>query len=166
MTGRLILVHGASSAGKSTLCRAAQQVLPSPFLYHSADLYFRDALPPGWHEVRDAFFAAFHRTYRVFSEQGVDVISDYIVETPQGFADLTTALQGIDVFWVGLHAPLAVLEQRERARGDRRVGDARRDLETVHGFRDYHLDLDGTRPPEDNARLLVDAWQRRDGAQT
>lgn len=166
MRGRLILVHGASSAGKSTLCRAAQESLPTPFLYHSPDLYFRDALPPGWPDLRAGFFAAFHRTYRVFSEQGVDVISDYIIETPEAFAELTSELQGIDVFWVGLHTPVDILEQRERARGDRRVGDARRDLETVHSFREYHLDLDGTRPPDVNARLLVEAWQRRDGGQT
>lgn len=166
MSGRLILVHGASSAGKSTLCRAAQRVLPAPFLYHSPDLYFRDALPPGWRDLRDGFFAAFHRTYRVFSEQGVDVISDYIIESPEAFAELTSELEGIDVFWVGLHTPLEMLEQRERARGDRPVGDARRDLETVHTFRAYDLDLDGTQPPDVNAHLLAESWQRRTGAQT
>lgn len=39
------------------------------------------ALPPGWRDPRDGLFAAFHRTYRMFSEQGVDVISDDDAQT-------------------------------------------------------------------------------------
>ena len=35
--GRIILLNGASSSGKSTLARAMQQALPEPFLHVSSD---------------------------------------------------------------------------------------------------------------------------------
>lgn len=161
MSGRLILVHGASSAGKSTLCRAAQRELPAPFLFHSPDLFFGDALPPDWPVIRDRFFRGFHRSLAAFAEAEVDVIADYIIESSAMLDDLEAAVRGLDVLWVGLHTPIEELERRERERGDRTLGDARRDLETVHGFRRYDLELDGTRPPQENARQLAETWRLR-----
>jgi chloramphenicol 3-O phosphotransferase len=67
------------------------------------------------------------------------------------------------VFLVGVHCPLEELERRERARGDRGVGDARRDLETVHTFCAYDLEVDSTAPPEQNAARILAAWERSRG---
>lgn len=41
-------------------------------------------------------------------------------------------LKGFPVLWVGLTAPIAILEERERARGDRAIGSSRVQLELVH----------------------------------
>ena len=41
-----------------------------------------------------------------------------------------------------MHCPLAVAEQRERARGDRPVGAARGHHRLVHTFRRYDVDVD------------------------
>jgi chloramphenicol 3-O phosphotransferase len=44
--GKIILIHGASSAGKSTLARSLQQHLPHPFIHWSFDhLRASNALP-------------------------------------------------------------------------------------------------------------------------
>jgi len=46
--GRIILLNGASSSGKSTLAKALQQALPEPFLHVSSDhLVASGMLPPG-----------------------------------------------------------------------------------------------------------------------
>ena len=38
VAGRIILLHGASSAGKSTLSEAVQRALEEPFLCFSSDI--------------------------------------------------------------------------------------------------------------------------------
>ncbi|NJK44564.1 MAG: hypothetical protein HC933_10015 [Pleurocapsa sp. SU_196_0] len=63
---------------------------------------------------------------------GNNLVLDYIVEEKPQLECLVALLEGLDVFFVGVHCPLPELERRERARGDRRIRDARRDLETVH----------------------------------
>lgn len=169
MPGRVILVNGASSAGKSTLCRAVQNVLPAPFLHYSLDLFFfTDVLPRDdtgklrdWPTFRPRIVDGFVRSLAAFAEVGVDVIADHIIEDRHGLDRLELALEPFDVFWVGLHAPVDELERRERLRADRDVGDARRDAATVHGFRSYDLDLDGTNGVEANAATLVRAWSAR-----
>ena len=66
-----------------------------------------------------------------------------------------------DVHFVDLHCPLKELERREPARGDRRIGDARRDFETIHEFVKYDLELDMTNPARINAATLIAAWTQR-----
>ncbi len=167
--GSAILVNGPSSAGKSTLCRVAQPLLPRPFLHHSLDtVFFGDALPRDvsgrprdWSALRPRVVEGFLRGLRGYLDAGVDVLCDYIIEDARGRDLLLDILDGVDVFWVGLHVPVEELERRERARGDREAGDARTDLATVHTFVPYDLELDGTRPPHENGRILVEAWGTR-----
>ncbi len=68
--GKIILINGASSAGKSTLARSLQQQLPEPVLHWSFDhLRASDALPMArirsgeldWARMRPAVFDGFHR---------------------------------------------------------------------------------------------------------
>ncbi|MCG8592367.1 MAG: chloramphenicol phosphotransferase CPT family protein [Proteobacteria bacterium] len=168
--GKVILVHGPSSVGKSTLSRALQARLDEPFLYLSID-HFRDAgmLPLDrvrsgefdWPSLRPAFFEGFHRCLPALAAAGNNLLVEHIVETEAWLARLVKLLASFDVFFVGLHCPLPELERREAARGDRPLGDARRDFETVHGFARYDLELDATQPPEANVAALLSAWQAR-----
>lgn len=102
MSGKIILLNGASSSGKSTLARGLQGRLDRPF----------------WHVSIDHFRAA-----------GV--------------------------------LPMPELERRERARGDRRIGEARADHGIVHTFGPYDFDVDSTLPPERNAEAVIAAWRAR-----
>lgn len=70
-------------------------------------------------------------------------------------------LRGHEVFLVGLHCPVAELERRERLRGDRGAGDARRDAETVHTFMTYDLELDCLAPLEQNVARVIQAHGAR-----
>jgi chloramphenicol 3-O phosphotransferase len=56
--------------------------------------------------------------------------------------DYLVALDGCDVVFVGITAPLEVIEQREAERGDRFVGQARGHYETVHRHGQYDILLD------------------------
>jgi chloramphenicol 3-O phosphotransferase len=74
---------------------------------------------------------------------------------------LLSLLSPFDVYFVGVHCPLDELERRERARGDRRIGDARNDFDTIHEFAIYDIELESTKPAESNAATLIAAWRRR-----
>ena len=168
--GKIILLNGASSAGKSTLARSLQQQLPEPFLHWSFDhLRESNALPMArirdgeldWARMRAAVFDGFHRCLPALAGAGNNLIVDHIIEQEQWLADLVELLAPFDVFFVEVHCPLSELERRERQRGDRRIGEARRDFHTVQRFTEYDLNIDATRPTEDNVARLITAWQAR-----
>ncbi|MCX6405529.1 MAG: AAA family ATPase [Propionibacteriales bacterium] len=166
----VVVVNGASSAGKSTLVAAAQPLLPRPFLAFGLDLLlFGDALPRDaegslrdWTVLRPRVLAGHRRAVRAFADTGVNVITDVVLETQQQADDWDEALRGLDVLWVGLHAPVAELRRRERERGDRPSGDAERDHAVVHTFHAYDLELDSTDGLDSCARKLVSAVQPTD----
>jgi chloramphenicol 3-O phosphotransferase len=170
MPGKIILLNGASSSGKSSIARALQGVIEAPFWHVSID-HLRDAgvLPLqrfrrgdfAWPAHRQAFFDGFHRSLPAFASAGNNLIVEHIVETPAWMDQLVALLGGFDVFFVGVRCPLDELERREAARGDRPIGDARRDFETIHRHAVYDLELDALRPPEVNAALLLSAWRAR-----
>lgn len=169
-SGQIILLNGASSAGKSTIARRLQQELDRPFWHLSID-HFRDAgvLPLErvragdfrWSALRSAFFDGFLRALPVYAHAGNNLILEHIVETEAWRSLLVELLAPFDVFFVGIHCPLEVLEQREAVRGDRPLGDARSDFGRVHRAMDYDLELDGTEAPARNVAFLLRAWRQR-----
>jgi len=167
--GRIILVNGASSAGKTTLCRALQARIDAPFWHWSID-HFRTGVLPwervksgefAWPSLRPAFFDGFRRCLPALAGAGNNLIVEYIVETREWMSDLLHHLEPHDVFFVGVHCPLDELERRERARGDRRPGEARRDYETAHLHCTYDLEVDGTADVGANADAVLCAWRER-----
>jgi chloramphenicol 3-O phosphotransferase len=175
VAGKVILLNGASSAGKSTLCRALQAALPEPFWHVSFDkLREADVLPLErvragdfvWAEMRETVFDGFHRSLPAYAGAGANLIVEHIVETLAWRDRLLDLLGGQDVFFVGVHCPLEELERREAARGDRRAGEARRDFETCHLHMAYDVEVDSREPPEANSAMIIAAWtgRRRPGA--
>jgi chloramphenicol 3-O phosphotransferase len=170
MSGKIILLNGASSSGKSTLARALQAELAEPFWHFSIDhLLAAHTLPQAridsgefpWARLRPQFFNGFHRCLPALADAGNQLIVEHIVETEEWMQRLLRLLGHIDVFFVGVHCPLPELERRERARGDRGIGEARADFGTAHAFCEYDLEIDTTRALETNVQALITAWQSR-----
>ena len=170
MAGKIILLNGPSSAGKSTIARQLQDTLEEPFWHYSID-HFRDAgiLPTrrfrngdfSWQDMRPAFFNGFHHSIQSFAQCGNNMIVEHIIESQAWMDMLVRLLSSHDVFFVGLHCPIEELERRETARGDRAIGDARRDVETGYVPELCDLKLDGTVPPDQNVESLLAAWRAR-----
>ena len=168
--GKIILLNGASSAGKSSLARGIQMRIEEPFWHVSMD-HLRDAgvLPMArirrgefdWKAMRQAFFDGIDRSYAAYASAGNNLIVEHIVETPAWMARLVGILSPFDVFFVGVHCTLAELERREAARGDRPIGDARRDFHTVHAHARYDFEIDLTAPRGDEAERTIAAWRAR-----
>lgn len=170
MSGKIILVNGASSAGKSTLCRALQERLEEPFWHFSIDHVIASRTLPtrrdphgsfSWSAMRPRFFEGFHRCLPALAGAGNHLLVEYIVETEAWRRQVVELLEPFDVFCVGVHCPLPELERREIERGDRPVGDARRDYETTHARMTYDFEIDSTRPLERNVAAVLSAWERR-----
>lgn len=168
--GRIILLNGASSSGKSSLARTVQARIEEPFWHISID-HLRDSgvLPTArirsgefqWATMRDAFFEGFEQSLLAYVSRGNNLIVEHIIESRAWLLRLVRLLAGQDVFFVGLHCDLAELERREIARGDRRIGDARRDFQQIHSCCRYDAELDSAVPPEANADRLIAAWHAR-----
>lgn len=168
--GKIILLNGASSSGKSSLARAVQARIEEPFWHISID-HLRDSgvLPTArirsgefqWASMRDAFFEGFEQSLPAYVRCGNNLIVEHIMESRAWLLRLAHLLANEDVFFVGLHCDLAELERREIARGDRRIGDARRDVHQIHSYCRYDAELDSAAPPEDNADRLIAAWHSR-----
>jgi chloramphenicol 3-O-phosphotransferase len=86
----IILLNGASSAGKSTLAKELQARLPVPFWHYLIDhLLAAQVLPRAridsgefrWPQQREAFFDGFHRSIAAFAGAGNPLIVEHIVET-------------------------------------------------------------------------------------
>jgi len=174
--GRVILLTGASSSGKSTLARMLQDALDEPFLYVSTDQFVAAGMLPRrrdrtgpfnwWNELRPRFFEGFHRCLPALAEAGNDLLVEDIIEFRAWRERLATLLACLDVFLVGVHCDLAEIDRRELARGDRRPGEGRTHVEVdgIHTFGPYDLEVDTTAGVHDElVRSVLAAWHGRTG---
>jgi chloramphenicol 3-O phosphotransferase len=168
--GKIIIINGPSSSGKTTLALAAQKQFDIPFLRFSFDLFLDNKVLPldqmrngtfSWDLMRPSVFKGIHQCLPALATAGNNIIFDHIIETKGFLQELIQLILDLDVFFVGLHCSLSELERREMQRGNRNIGEARADLETVHQITSYDLELNSENAVGDNAKLLIEAWQKR-----
>ena len=167
--GKIIVINGTSSAGKTTLAAAVQQTEPELQLLHVQLDAFRAMEPPGyWAPERKAYSPsrlealcrAIHNTAAQFARSGEQVLLDHVL-TPTACKYLLQDLAGYEVLFVKVSCSLKVLERREAERGDRPLGLAKSQLETVHAGCSYDLELDTTsEEPAQLARRFAE-WLRK-----
>ncbi len=170
LPGKIIIINGPSSSGKTTLALALQKQLDEPFIRFSFDLFLDHQAFPleqirsgrfSWEQMRPAVFRGLHQCLPALATAGNNIIFDHIIETKAWLYELVALIAGLDVFFVGLHCSLPELERREMQRGNRRPGEARQDFETVHSIPTYDLEVDSERPLEENVTRLIQAWKAR-----
>lgn len=168
MTAQIIFIHGASSSGKSTIARQLQAEIELPFWHISID-HLRDAgvLPSArfrakefdWAAARPRFFAGFHQSLAAYAGAGNNLILEHILDTAGWVEELRGLLAPFDVYFVGVHCPLPLLVERELARGDRSLGSARQDFETIHIGRRYDLEVSSENGVEANVAEILTGWR-------
>ncbi len=170
--GRIILLNGVGSAGKSTIAKALQAITAEPFLHVEMDAFlemlpeasfghpdgvtFETTIEDGKPSVVITTGPVAERALRgmrhaivAMAAQGNNLIVDDVLLGGEK-AEYAALLAPFEVFRVGVFAPLDVLEARERERGDRWVGLARWQYDRVHKDMAYDLAIDaaGATPAE------------------
>ena len=176
----IVLLNGTSSAGKTTLAKALQRRATEPLLAIGIDtvvfaLPGRWLDPPGWHEVfrydgegdaltitagplGDRLVAGLHRMVAGLADLGWDVVVDHVLLDAGWVRDAATTLAPYPLLSVGVRCPLAEVIRRESARGDRTLGQARAQHESVHAHVGYDVEVDTSLAgPEDCAATIAAA---------
>jgi chloramphenicol 3-O phosphotransferase len=168
--GKIIIINGPSSSGKTTLALALQKQLNLPFIRFSFDLFLDHKAFPleqiksgkfSWEQMRPSVFRGLHQCLPALASAGNNIIFDHIIETKAWLYELVSLVSELDVFFVGVHCSLPELERREMQRGDRRPGEARQDFEIVHSIPTYDLEINSEHPLEENVTFLIQAWKER-----
>lgn len=178
----VIILNGVGSVGKSSMARALQQVSSKPFLHLAMD-HFLDMLPEGMfghadglvfeptrHEgspsvairtgpVVDRAMRGMRYAVAAMASQGNNLVVDEVMIEEGRDREYRDLLERAEIRFVGLFAPLDVLEARERQRGDREIGLARWQFERVHRNVAYDLEIDTTKTtPLEGARYICEVF--------
>lgn len=178
----VIVLNGGSSSGKSSIALRLQELLPDPWLHLGADTMV-EALPPslrtggegiggledgdGTVEVGPVFAtldAAWTLGVAAMARAGARIVVDEVfLGGAASQARWRSALEGLDVLWVGVRCDPAVAAKREAARGDRAAGMAAAQASLVHEGVTYDLVVDTSRASVDDCARLVAGRATSDG---
>jgi chloramphenicol 3-O phosphotransferase len=153
--GRIILLNGASSSGKSSIGRALPPLLADPWFLVPVDainamrstVHTRTLDDTEIGEMLRRTRLGYHRAVAALASAGNDVIMDYPLSEPWRLDDLLKTLLGYEVTLVEVRCSPEQLDRRERLRGDRPHGLARsQSMVYAHGDFDIAVDTTATSP--------------------
>jgi len=114
----------------------------------------------------DQIIHGMHRAIDAYARSGNNVIVDYIQYKQEWSHDLYEAVRDRNVLFVGVHAPLDIIETRERERNTSPIGHSRSHYYTVHAGMNYDLEVDTSlSTPEECAQEILNFIATRDAAQ-
>ncbi|KAA1248775.1 hypothetical protein F0Q45_18830 [Mycobacterium simiae] len=186
--GKLIILNGGSSAGKTSLALAFQDLADECWMHLGIDLFWM-AQPPEqldlarvrpeyytWDSVVDddglewftvhpgplldrAMYARYH-AIRTYLDNGMNVIADDVIWKREWLIDALQIFQGYAVWMVGVHVSDEEGARREQERGNRYPGWNRGSARAAHADAEYDFELDTTATPVPAlARQLYQRYQ-------
>lgn len=97
----------------------------------------------------------FNECLAVIAGNPLPIVIDHVFERDEWAQDCFRALEGRAIFFVGVHCSLPVLKERERQRGNRKIGLAKYQYDVVHKSRVYDLEVDTSLMTPDEAAAIV-----------
>jgi chloramphenicol 3-O phosphotransferase len=162
-SGRIVLLNGPSSAGKTTLTQAVARRMPTPWLVLPVDLFHQIRTRPDarlsqrqWDDVFHRTRAAYHRALVGAAACGCDVLADHVLNEPWRLDDLLGQRVGLDELLVHVTCSPKELRRRERARGEREPGTAAAQQRQVFQHGDCDLTVDTTYGPDEPTAALLE----------
>ncbi len=151
--------------------RALQDQLEQPYVDLGIDRFIF-ALPerylerPLWDDVLgradqagmtgEALVSAMHQAIAAASEAGMNVIADHVLVERPWVEECARLFCDLPAYLVGIHCPLEILEQRERSRKDRTLGQARAQFAVIHKYTIYDAEVDTAKcSSEECARQVI-----------
>lgn len=161
----IIFLNGVGSVGKTSIAKALQKQLDEPYLHIGID-HFIDMLPKQYLSkgnkaseglsftssassgitielgpVGRHLFSAMRQAMLALAKSGFNLIIDEVVIGDE-WKEYHALFQPFRLITVGVFAPLEVIEERERSRGDRTLGLAKGHFDLVHKGKSYDIAID------------------------
>lgn len=184
-SGRILVLNGTSSAGKTTLADALQKALPDGYEQAGLDRTLRtvpsdlfvvvdhsDHAPvDGWLiPIRDGVQIALpslgpqalevledmYASIGARADAGANLIVDDVLWHPRALAMAIAHFADRDAWLIDVFCPLQIAVEREKRRGDRAVGGAALFAEEVHRHGVYDIRVDtSVLTPDEAAQQVV-----------
>jgi chloramphenicol 3-O phosphotransferase len=154
----LIVLNGASSAGKSLTAQALIARLGVDTVLTGLDDVMERTQPFGpenggilralrilrfqLSDGRLRLFKTLHRDAVAMLQSGQNVIMETALMDRRALIDAAECFAPLRAYLIGMKPPLAVSEQWEAQRGDRPIGQVRRHYDLIHAHGVYDLVLD------------------------
>ncbi|QJB69367.1 chloramphenicol phosphotransferase CPT family protein [Parasphingorhabdus halotolerans] len=180
MSAKVITVNGTSSVGKSSTIKALQSITSDPFMHVKFDA-FLEMLPTSMFGHPDGIdfetvqidgkpsvtiemgknmlnaLRGMRSAVAALASEGNNQIVDDVMLGATNQQHYRKVMSDAEIQFVGLFAPLEILEQREKSRGDRQIGLARWQYDRVHAGVDYDLEIDTSAfSPNECARKIAE----------
>lgn len=169
--GKIVFINGTSSSGKTSIVHALQARLEEPYLEAGIDKFIwmlpeRYLERPLWDDVLGmankagdvghALAHGMHHAIAVLSRHGVNVLADHVLVEPSWVQECIELFADLQAYLIGVQCPLEVLEQRERSRKNRTLGQARLQYPFIHKYVVYDLEVDSSKStPEECAQAII-----------
>lgn len=149
--GKIILLNGTSSAGKSTTAKAVQMIMDEPYLQTGVD-HYQLAFPPnlvnvkgreeskavGWEvvygktglksirigSVGKKMIGGMYQMIAALSDTGINVVVDDVIWNGWILGTAVSILHSHPIYFIALDLSLDASIQREQERGNRGPGNA------------------------------------------
>lgn len=157
--GIIVLMNGTSSAGKTSISIELKNQKEILFHHLSIDDFFNnyndfiDNKFPDIEPTRevdgqvvaqiifDPINSMFYSTIKLFSEMGLNVIVDTVIDNDKRFNECLEVFSNQPTLFIGVICSKEELTRREQARGDREIGLANSQFNTVYSFNEYDLEV-------------------------
>lgn len=142
--GKIIILNGTSSSGKTTLSKAIQQQSANIFLHFSLDAFWN--MTPSNISANSVNFPmmklAMAKSIYALAQTGHNLVVDTIFCADKTYQELQRELSDINFSLVKVDCPLPELKNREQLRGNRPIGLAQKQLSSIHKNVVYDLTVD------------------------
>jgi chloramphenicol 3-O phosphotransferase len=154
--GIIVLMNGTSSSGKTSISIELMNQKEIPFHYLSIDNFikefnnkFLDVAEPTREVdqqsiaqiIFDPLFSVYYSTIKLFSEIGVNVIVDTVIDNDKWFNECLDLFFDQPTLFIGVICSKEELIRREQTRGDRNIGLAASQFSKVYCIDEYDLEV-------------------------
>jgi len=155
--GRIIILNGTSSSGKTSILHALQKILEEPYLDAGISKFIwmlpeRYLERPLWDdqlglattagETGHRLVHGMHETIATCSKAGWNVVADHVLVEESWLEECVSLFADLPAYLIGIRCPLEVLMDREKSRKNRTLGQAAAQFPLVHRHGVYDLEVD------------------------
>ena len=160
-TAKIIVLNGTSSSGKTTLVSALQANSSEVYLHCSLDAFW-DMTPcniPAGSKNFPNMKLAIAKSVKALVETGHNVIVDIVFCGEKTYLEFNSELAQLNVKFVKVDCSLSELVKRELARGDRAIGLAQSQFESIHQGVKYDMVVNtNDNSPEQCAQDIISCF--------